>query len=247
LRYRIVGSGPALVLVHGWALDLELWEPVVPILARHHTIVRVDRRGFGGSGGVPDIGTDADDLLALLDHLRLPRANWVGMSQGARGVLRLAVHHPARVQACVLDGAPLPEAALSVARFRDVLDARGSAALRAVLRDDPRFTIHSKRPDIEVLRLRMLDRYPGRDLEADRPDPAPDPLSLESIVAPVLVLTGEREAAERSHAGDLLARRIPHARRAVLTGAGHLACLDAPAAYAALILEFLAAARGDPH
>jgi pimeloyl-ACP methyl ester carboxylesterase len=247
LRYRVEGAGPALVLVHGWALDLELWDPVVAALSDRYAVVRLDRRGFGASEGVPDVGSDADDLLALLDHLGFSRASWVGMSQGARGVLRLAVCHPERVEALVLDGAPLPEAQLPVAGFREVLRDRGGSALRETLRRDPRFALHAGSAETNVLRVRMLDRYPARDLEPDRPDPAPDALRLDAIVAPVLVLTGEHESAERSRAGDTLAVRIPRARRVVLAGAGHLTCLDAPTAYGALILEFLAAAHGVCH
>src|SRR5262245_57088497 len=46
LRWRLEGAGPALVLLHGWALDLAYWEPVIAPLARDFTVLRFDRRGF---------------------------------------------------------------------------------------------------------------------------------------------------------------------------------------------------------
>src|SRR5690606_22659175 len=62
LRWRIEGSGPTLVLLHGWALDLDYWEPAVPLLARHFALLRFDRRGFGLSEGRPDPSRDVADL-----------------------------------------------------------------------------------------------------------------------------------------------------------------------------------------
>ena len=50
LRYRDEGAGPAVVFVHGWTLDLDMWEPQAPLAAQLR-LVRFDRRGFGLSSG----------------------------------------------------------------------------------------------------------------------------------------------------------------------------------------------------
>ena len=60
------GKGPAIVLVHGWALDLTMWDLVASALRSRYRVIRYDRRGFGGSTGQPDLQRDADDLMTLL-------------------------------------------------------------------------------------------------------------------------------------------------------------------------------------
>src|SRR5690606_8663886 len=79
LRYRVQGDGPAVVLIHGWLLDLAMWDRVADILASDFRVLRMDRRGCGHSGGSPDLRADGRDLVALLEHLRIDSATVVGM------------------------------------------------------------------------------------------------------------------------------------------------------------------------
>ena len=106
LRYRDEGSGPAVVLLHGWTLDLEMWEPQVAALRGAFRLVRLDRRGHGQSSGVAASECDALDLAALCRHLELDRVALLGMSQGARGVLGFAATDCARISCLILDGPP---------------------------------------------------------------------------------------------------------------------------------------------
>src|SRR5262245_9698830 len=85
LRYRDDGAGRVVVFVHGWTLDLDMWEPQMPLSAEMR-VVRYDRRGFGLSTGRPSLAADVDDLRALLYSLGIVSPLLVGMSQGARVV-----------------------------------------------------------------------------------------------------------------------------------------------------------------
>src|SRR5580658_9580711 len=84
LCYRDEGAGPPIVLVHGWTLDLEMWDPQVARLRDAFRLVRLDRRGHGLSTGSPAAGQDASDLSSLCQHLGLEDVSLIGMSQGAR-------------------------------------------------------------------------------------------------------------------------------------------------------------------
>src|SRR5205823_5938890 len=84
LRFRDEGAGPAVILLHGWTLDLEMWDPQVARLRQEFRLVRVDRRGHGFSSGTPSTARDATDVTALCHHLGLTRVAAIGMSQGAR-------------------------------------------------------------------------------------------------------------------------------------------------------------------
>jgi 3-oxoadipate enol-lactonase len=106
LRYRDDGKGHAVMLVHGWTLDLDMWEPQVTDLTRRYRVIRFDRRGFGLSSGTPGIAADAGDVLTLCSHLGVERSVLVGMSQGARVLERLAAVAPALIRGLVFDGAP---------------------------------------------------------------------------------------------------------------------------------------------
>ncbi|MDE2264080.1 MAG: alpha/beta fold hydrolase, partial [Gammaproteobacteria bacterium] len=83
LRYRDEGRGPAVLLIHGWTLDLDMWEPQAAELGGSFRIIRFDRRGFGLSSGNASLGADVQDALSLCDELRIGRLACVGMSQGA--------------------------------------------------------------------------------------------------------------------------------------------------------------------
>src|SRR5215468_1687281 len=106
LRFRDEGRGPAVLLVHGWTLDLEMWDPLVSALRDAFRLIRLDRRSHGLSRGIPAPERDSDDLAALCQHLGLTRVALLGMSQGVRGVLGFAARAPGQVQALVLDGPP---------------------------------------------------------------------------------------------------------------------------------------------
>ncbi len=86
LAYQVTGGGPAVVLVHGFGLDMRMWEPQAQHLAARYQVIRYDCRGFGSSGPF-DPGaayTHAGDLLALLDHLGIGQAVLARRIPGAR-------------------------------------------------------------------------------------------------------------------------------------------------------------------
>ena len=65
LRYRDAGHGPPVLLIHGWALDLDMWEPQLASLSRRFRVVAVDRPGFGRSTGSGSLARDVADLRTL--------------------------------------------------------------------------------------------------------------------------------------------------------------------------------------
>jgi pimeloyl-ACP methyl ester carboxylesterase len=90
LYYREQGAGDPLVLVHGFTATGEGWATAVATaLADRYRVLVPDLRGHGRSTGAPDAGhgRDAADLVALLDHLGLERAHFVGHSGGALALL----------------------------------------------------------------------------------------------------------------------------------------------------------------
>ncbi len=248
LRYRDEGTGPAVVLIHGWALDLQMWDPQSDALRQQLRLIRFDRRGYGLSSGSPGLDHDVTDTLALCRHLRVQPLGCVGMSQGARVVLRLARCEPAFMERFVLDGPPelLTAAApassnLDYAGLRNLARSAGLEAFRREWSRHPLMTLETGEPARQQLLQQMIARYPGTDLLADSgPHSAgtPDGFDVPSITQRALVLNGALDTAARLRAGEWLARTLPHCERQIVPASRHLANLDNPAAYNSLLLRF---------
>lgn len=248
LRYRDEGCGPALVLIHGWALDLEVWEPQVTALAGCFRILRWDRRGFGHSTGRPSLEADVRDLHALLDRAGIERAAILGMSQGARVALRFATTAPDRTRCLVLDGAPadarLAEGEwteeIPFEHYRDLLRSGGIEALRGALARHPLMRLRTRDPHMRRLLGAVLRRYGAADLGTSGSRSARlGPQQLRSLPMPTLIVNGEHDTPQRLRFGAALHAMLPAAEREIIAHAGHLAGLDNPEQYNTTLVRFL--------
>lgn len=113
IHCRIDGSGPPVLLLHGYPQNLAMWSVVAPLLARERTVVCADLRGYGDSAKPPRGGATysframAADQLGLMRSLGFERFDLVGHDRGARTAHRLALDAPAAVRSlAVLDIAP---------------------------------------------------------------------------------------------------------------------------------------------
>ncbi len=105
LSVQEAGSGPALVLLHGYPQNGMCWSAVAPLFTRNHRVIIPDLRGYGWSDAPPDDAGHrayskrqmAADIAALLDTLDLSTAMVLGHDRGARVSYRLALDHPTRV------------------------------------------------------------------------------------------------------------------------------------------------------
>ena len=105
LHAVIGGKGPPLLLVHGWPQTWYQWRLVMPALARSFTVVAVDQRGIGLSDKPQsgyDSGTQANDLVALMDALGHKRFAVVGFDTGMGIAYALAADHPERIEGLVV-------------------------------------------------------------------------------------------------------------------------------------------------
>lgn len=249
LRYRDQGRGPALLLVHGWTLDLEMWEPQVAGLGDSFRCVRFDRRGFGLSSGDASLEADAQDALGLCDSLRLERLACLGMSQGARVALQLCRIAPDRISCVIFDGPPRmlapdiaePAEDVPLTEYRDLI-ARGEIdAFRRRWTDHPLMQLETRSADTRALLERMTARYSGKDLLSQ--PPLAEKLQERGVDSsprtPALIITGEHDLAARVRAADALAEALPLARRAIIPAARHLPNLDNPSSYNAVLRTFL--------
>lgn len=249
LRFRDEGRGPVVVLIHGWTLDLEMWEPQICALSASFRLIRFDRRGFGLSSGQPSLSCDLTDLQALLTHLQIERAALVGMSQGARVAIQAAALMPACVACIVLDGPPSDEltdaagadALLPLDEYRQLVRTSGMEAFRRVWASH--FYVRLRTADARVRELlkQIIARYPGRDLIGPVIDPplAPHtPWPARNALA-VLLINGAFDSEHRLLASAALRRTLPGAEWLSVPDSGHLPNLDNPQAYNLALSKFL--------
>jgi pimeloyl-ACP methyl ester carboxylesterase len=111
IHVRSGGSGPAVVLLHGYGETGDMWPPMAAELAREHTMVVPDLRGMGLSAkpaGGFDKKTQAVDVVGVLDELKIDRADFVTHDIGNMVGYAFAAQYPNRVTRLVLIDAPLP-------------------------------------------------------------------------------------------------------------------------------------------
>jgi pimeloyl-ACP methyl ester carboxylesterase len=248
LRVRMAGRGPAVLLLHGWTLDLDMWAPQFATLASHYQLIAVDRRGFGLSTGTPSIEHDLADIAQLLAKLAVERVAIVGMSQGARVALRWTLRSPEMTTCLVLDGPPRdllavgrPDGEIALSAYREVVRSEGIEAFRRQWLEHPLMRLHTRDAGVHALLRQMVGRYPGHDLRADDTERLPDVGGLDQLDLPVLVINGEFDSDARIGAGADLVRALPDVQLAVIPDAGHVSNLDNPGAYNAVLGEFLSA------
>lgn len=254
IHYTVSGSGPAIVLIHGWALDLREWTDQIAALSPRYRVIAFDRRGFGKSTGHVDPSADPGDVRVLLDTLGVRSAILVGHSAGAQVAQRFAAAMPERVTALVLYGGPAPVGFPGVTARQAANDenqGRGAIARRygldSVLRaveSRPPFRPGPNRTAAMSARIDSITKdYSGRDLLDPQPQSgAFPPATLEQARrwrVPILFISGESEAQPWQAMSDSLARWMPNVRKVIIPGGGHGVHFDEPKRFNTALLEFL--------
>ena len=250
INYVVVGSGPAVVLIHGWALSLREWDDQINALAPRYRVVAFDRRGYGRSTGFADPSADPGDIRALLDTLHIRSAVLVGHSAGADVAIRFAAAMPERVEALVLygggepDSFPVPAPGLTFAAVKAFGRRFGVDSLMRFVRSLPQFHPSPTRSPAVAARLdTMIAAYKGRDLLEDHPESGafPRPLcdAMRRWPTPTLFISGEQEGARWLEVSDSLVRWMPAARKVLVSGGGHGVHFDEPERFDAALLSFL--------
>lgn len=256
VRFVRKGSGPPIVLLHGFASSIYTWKDVLPVLARDHEVVALDFPGFGQSDCPTDLTFDEYPavVLGLLDRLGVSRASVVGNSMGGGVAAVLAAERPERFERLVLIDAagfnleeqkrPWPIRIMGSAPVASVLDQMPlrrllvGMSLRQVFFDDALVT--GERVD-EYLEPVLRPEAPRaiRSLLASR-SLRPDVVRklLPRITAPALIVWGREDRWIPVSDADRFRTALPGSRVVVLDRCGHMPQEERPAEVARLIEDF---------
>jgi len=232
IYYELAGDGPPLLLLHGGLGDSRQFDRQRPDFAARHRLILPDSRAQGRTSDGPGPLTYhemAEDAVALLDLLEIPRTDVMGWSDGGNVGLDLAIHHPERLAHLVTFGSNFSPDGLELATFE-----WNRTATAASFGPEARAGWTAQNPEPDHYEVAM-----GKILEMWRSEPRFTPLELASIRAPTLVCAGEHDVVRREHT-LALAAAIPRARSWIVPGASHSAMLERPDLVNPCVLDFLA-------
>lgn len=248
LAYEVAGNGPPMVFIHAAIADRRQWDREMAAYAHQHRVVRYDTRGYGGSTPAGGSFSNAEDLAAIIAHVRMERPLLVGCSMGGAVAIDLAIAHPELVGGLFLvapgiSGGFHPPFAPDEQAALDEDDRRSAEVSAAWSRGDERAAFeHLRNLWCGALKGEALDRFRQmvdtnrEEVYADRSGrlaerpPAAAPL-LGRVQAPTTVLVGDRDNPSMPMFAQRIAAGIPGARLARAPGADHLVNLSAPSAF----------------
>lgn len=247
------GTGPTIVLMHGFGGSARNFRPQVRALRDQYRVITFDARGHARSAATDEKGGYGRDSFLLdvdrvLDEAGGDEVFLGGLSMGAGIALSYALAHPDRLRGLVL--AAFPPATESTRRwaeqFADRIDAVGleDAGARFVWGGE-RFDPGAQR----LIRQGFLEHRPSalsailREVLARQPSVAELESDLRGLALPTLVLVGSEDASSLPVCQQLAAA-LPAARLVEIPGAGHLVNLAKPESFNAALLDFLRATSG---
>jgi pimeloyl-ACP methyl ester carboxylesterase len=121
MYYEIYGSGEPLVLIHGGVGAIEMYAPILPVLAKDHKVIAVDLQAHGRTADIDrplSYELMADDVAALLKYLKIDKSDVMGYSLGGGVALQTVIRHPEVVTKLCLF-LPLTKAADGILRYWD--------------------------------------------------------------------------------------------------------------------------------
>lgn len=244
LYYEISGSGPPVVLIHAFSVDRRMWDEQVVALQDRFRVIRYDLRGHGQSAPPSGPYTGYGDLLSLLDELDMARASLVGLSAGAELAINFAIAHPDRVDRLVLASPGLGGYAVPpLDWFGPVGEALGAGNVQLAVERwaaTPIMALKVNTAAADRVRNMVVDNAALWTYQRTEQPLAPPAIGLlGQIRAPTLVVLGTADLSHILDVGQVLVEGVPGAREVRLDGAGHLANLDLPDRFNAVVLAFL--------
>jgi len=247
LHYRDTGSGKDVVLLlHAFPLHSGMWSRQLAALEKRHRVIAPDYRGLGKSGASAEASTMellAQDVRALLAHLRVERAGVAGLSMGGYLAFELYRQAPGLFRGIALcdtkAGADTEEGKAGREKFAQTAIEKGLSWVS----DEMIPKLLRPQPDpaaVKEVRGLIADGTPAGVASAQRgmarrPDSTP---TLAAISCPALVVVGEQDGLTPPAESEKMAAAIKGAKLVKVPGAGHLPCIEAPEPFTKALAEF---------
>jgi len=259
LYYEEVGQGTPILFIHEFASDHRGWEPQLREFGKRYRCIAYSARGYAPS----DVPADKDaysykhvmrDAVAVLDHLKIDTAHFVGLSMGGYTCLQVALNYPARVRSMTLAGTGSGSERGYTADFHknsravgDQFERDGAAAVAATYGISPsRIPFELKDPrGFAEFRKRLAEHdahgsaNTARGFQGARPSLYDFETDIRKLATPALIVVGDED--ERCVEPSLfLKAALPASGLVVLPKTGHVVNLEEPDLFNAVLGDFLA-------
>ncbi|MBY4892780.1 3-oxoadipate enol-lactonase [Rhodobacteraceae bacterium N5(2021)] len=249
LNTRVDGKGDQwIILSNSLGADLSMWDDQIASLTARYKVLRYDTRGHGGSDTPGAMATFADlngDVIALMDHFKIEKAAFMGLSMGGMTGMGLAVDHADRITRVVCADAradaPEPFRANWDARIAAIeaggLEAIVDGTLASWLTEDWR----AANPDrVAQIRAMVLANDPQGYIACCHALKGLDCLRrLPEAKVPILFVGGDQDMGAAPAVMQAMADATPGGVYTQIPNAAHVANINAPEAFNAAIAEFL--------
>jgi pimeloyl-ACP methyl ester carboxylesterase len=229
IYYAVYGEGSPVILLHGGLANADYWGNQVRALMPHHTVIVMDSRGHGRSTrDSRSYGYDlmADDVVSLMNVLKVPKADLVGWSDGGILALNLAIRHPDRVGKIFAFGAVTRTSGTKYGAMMN------PTIIAFIKRAGQEYKAYSTAPkEFSSFVLQIIKMWASQPNWTDA--------QLKTIAAPVLVVNGEHDETNKREHAEHNAATIPGAELLILPGTSHFAFLQDPELFNSAVLHFL--------
>ena len=252
MNWEVSGSeaAPVVVLHHPLATNLSIWDEITSVLAPKYRIVRFDARGHGkteATKGAYGFETLTADTIGLMDHLKIERAHFLGLSMGGMVGQYLGLLNPERILSLILvstssrvppEGAAMWDDRIKAAR-ENGMKSQVEGAMQRWVSEAGRKNAALVARLSKMIESTPVDGYVGwggaiRSLNiTDR---------LKAIKLPTRVIVGALDPATPPAAAEAIHKEIAGSDLIVMPGVSHMLCAEAPAAFHRHVTEFLARA-----
>ena len=231
--YAVFGHGPPVILLHGGLANSDYWGDQVPVLAHHYRVIVMDSRGQGRSTlGLGPLSYElmADDVLGLMNFLKIRKAALVGWSDGAIVGLDIVIQHPQRVSKLFAFAANS-----NPAGNKDVTKSQVFMAYLARARRE--YERLSPTPMQFARLLAQIERMWATQ-------PHLSAAELRSIRVPTWIVDGDHDEAVKRSNTLFMANEIPGSGLLIMPDVSHFAFLQDARQFNCDLLHFLVHVRG---
>lgn len=237
ISYNDEGQGEPILLIHGFPLSSEMWQPQRAALQYRFRVITPDLRGMGRSDvpmGGYSMAAYADDIIALMDELGIAQTIMGGMSMGGYVVFELLRRAPDRITGLILlDTRATADDETTKAKRRSLIEQVRDQGSAAAADTDTMLTprTHAEQPELVDYAKHIMLNTPVDGIVGalhamiERPDSSP---MLPTIAVPTLVVVGSDDPLTPPNAARAMADAIPNAQMVVIEGASHASNLERP-------------------
>jgi proline iminopeptidase len=259
LYFEEAGSGTPIIFLHEFAADHTNWEPQMRYFSRGHRCIAYSARGYAPSDVPPPAEAYTfrhfyTDALAVLDHLKIAQAHFVGLSMGSYSSLQIALNAPERALSMTLAGVGSGSSLDNLETFRaqcrataDQYEAIGAAEVAKVTREAPgRIPFLVKDPRGHADFYAALARHDARgsantmrSFQGERPSIYTQTDAIRKIATPALIICGDEDdnCVEPSL---FLKKHLAASGLTFFPKSGHVLNLEEPALFNAMVERFIA-------